>query len=168
MSDDGTGKARSQALRRLFVSAERDRHGAIEVEPRGQTAAGFVYRHGARAVSVVERQERHGHLTHRQAAAARQLYADYVFGVCGVRDREAATGTGGAVTYTDAQLDAAGRYRQARDRLGGRLFPLVFAVVVADVSVPDYARPRGLNPTSTMALLRLGLDMLADFYGTHG
>jgi hypothetical protein len=154
-------------LRRLFVTPERARDRRLEVEDRGATAAGHVFSRGLRLVSVVERQERHGHLTHRQAAAARQLYRDYVFGVRGVRDREAATGTGGAVGYTDSQLDAAARYREVHDRLGSRLFPLVFAVCCDDVSVPDYARLRGLNPTSTMALLRVGLDMAADCLAIH-
>lgn len=155
------------SLRRLFVSPERARDRRLEVEDRGATAAGHVFARGLRVVSVVERQERHGHLTHRQAAAARQLYNDYVFGVCGVRDREAATGTGGTVGYSDSQLDAAARYREVHDRLGSRLFPLVYGVVIDDVSVPDYARVRGLNPTSAMAILRVGLDMVADVLGVH-
>lgn len=155
------------SLRRLFVSPERARDRRLEVEDRGATAAGHVFSRGLRVVSVVERQERHGHLTHRQAAAARQLYNDYVFGVCGVHDREAATGTGGTVGYSDSRLDAAGRYREVRERVGGRLWPLLYAVAIDDVSVPDYARVRGLNPTSTMALLRVALDMAADCLGVH-
>lgn len=156
------------SLRRPFVPAARAHDGSLEVEPREQTPGGFVVSRGVRRVTVVERQERHGHLTHRQGCAARELYRCYAFGICCVRDRDAATGgNGGAAGYTDSQIDAATRYREARDRIGGRLFPLVYGVVIDDVSVADYARLRGMNPSAAQELLRLGLDTLADLWGIH-
>lgn len=154
-----------ESLRRLFVPAARAGDPAIEVEPRGQTAAGHVYEFGARRVPTLERMERHGSLTHRQGAAGRRLYQDYVFGIVGARERDAATANGSPSGYADSQIDAAGRCRAVKERLGPRLWPLCFAIACDDVSVPDYARHRGLNPTSTVAVLRIALDMAADVYG---
>lgn len=153
-----------ESLRRLFVPAARAGDRALEVEPRGQTAGGHVYQFGARRVTALERMERHGHLTHRQGAAGRRLYQDYVFGICGARDRDAAVGNPFPGGYSDSQLDAAGRCRAVRDRLGPRLWPIVQGVVLDDVSVPEYSKARGLNPTSSAAVLRLALDIVGDVY----
>jgi hypothetical protein len=153
------------SLRRLFVPAARAHDSRLEIEAREQTAAGFVVSKGLRRVTVIERMERHGHITHRQGCAGRQLYRDYVMGVCGARDRDAAVGGSSPGGYADTQLDAIRRYRTVRDRLGPRLWPLCFACTCDDVSVPDYARTRGLNPTSTAAVLRVALDMVADTLG---
>jgi hypothetical protein len=149
-------------LRALFVPAARASDSRLEIEAREQTAAGFVISRGARVVSVIERMERHGHITHRQGAAGRQLYRDYVIGICGARDRDAAVGNGSPAGYADSQLDAIRRYRTVRDRLGPRLWPLAYAVVVDDVTVADFARHRGLNATGVQTLLRLALDLAGD------
>lgn len=160
--------AADASLRRLFVPAARAHDSRLEIEAREQTPGGYVISRGLRRVSVIERQERHGHITHRQGAAARELYRCYAFGIVGVRDREAATGgNAGPAGYTDSQIDAAGRFRAAHDQLGHRLFPLVYSITVEDVSVADYARLRGANPTSVQTLLRLGLDLLADLWRIH-
>jgi hypothetical protein len=156
-----------ESLRRLFVPAARASDSRLEIEAREQTAAGWVVSRGLRRVSVLERMERVGAITHRQGCAGRQLYRDYVMGVCGARDRDAATGSSGTGGYADAQIDAVTRYRMVHDALGPRLFPLIYAVVLDDVSVPDYARVRGLNRTSVTAILRLALDLTGDVYGTH-
>jgi Domain of unknown function (DUF6456) len=153
------------ALRRLFLPAARAHDASLEIEAREQTAAGWVVARGVRRVSVPERMERVGAITHRQGSAARQLYSDYALGVCGARDRDAAIGDGSPGGYADSQLDAIRRYRMVRDRLGPRLWVVVFSVVCEDVSVPDYARHRGLNRTSTTEVLRIALDMAADCYG---
>lgn len=153
-----------ESLRRLFVPAAQARDDGMEVEPREQTPGGFVISRGVRRVSVLERMERVGAITHRQGAAGRLLYHDYVVGIMGARDRDAGTGTGNPGGYSDHQIDAATRYRNAREKLGPRLWPLCFAVVAQDVSVPDYARVRGLNRASTTAVLRLALDFLGDAY----
>lgn len=153
------------SLRRLFVPEAQANDDRLEVEAREQTASGFVIRYGARKVTVIERQERHGHITHRQGAAARQVYRDYALGVAGARDRDAATGSSGTAGYADAQLDALRRYRTVRDRLGGRLWPLTYAVIVEDITVADFARHRGLNATATQTLLRLALDLAGDALG---
>jgi hypothetical protein len=160
--------AADASLRRLFVPAAQAADTRLEIEAREQTPGGFVVSRGLRRVTVIERQERHGHITHRQGCAARELYRCYAFGICGVRDRDTATGGhAGPTGYTDSQIDAAGRFRDAHDRLGHRIFPLVYSITVEDVSVADYARLRGANPTSVQTLLRLGLDLLADLWGIH-
>jgi hypothetical protein len=154
-----------ESLRRLFVPAARANDASLEVEAREQTASGWVVSRGARVVSNLERMERHGHVTHRQGAAGRQLYRDYVLGVCGARDRDAAVSGSSPGGYADAQLDAVTRYRTVRDRLGPRLWVVVYSVVLDDVSVPDYCRARGLNPTSMTQVLRIALDMAGDTLG---
>jgi hypothetical protein len=155
------------ALRRLFVPAAQASSDRLELEPREQTPAGWVVSKGLRRVSVVERMERVGAITHRQGCAARQIYRDYCIGIAGARDRDAAVGNSSPAGYTDTQLDAATRYRMVRDRLGPRLWPLAYSVVLEDISVPDYARVRGLNRASTQAVLRVALDIAGDVLGTH-
>lgn len=157
--------AADASLRRLFVPAARANDDRLEIEAREQTASGFVISRGARVVSVLERMERHGHITHRQGAAGRQLYRDYALGICGARDRDAAVSNGSPGGYADTQIDAVGRYRMVRDRLGPRLFPLAYAVTVDDVTVADFARHRGLNATGVQTLLRLALDLAGDALG---
>lgn len=154
-------------LRRLFVPEAQAADPGLEIEAREQTPAGWVVSRGLRRVSVVERMERVGAITHRQGCAARQLYRDYCIGIVGARDRDAAVGNRSPAGYTDTQLDAASRYRMVRDRLGGRLFPIVYAVVLDDVSVPDYCRVRGLNRTSMTQVLKVALDIAGDVLGTH-
>jgi hypothetical protein len=161
------GRSADASLRRLFVPAARASDSRLEIEAREQTAAGFVISRGVRVVSVLERMERVGAITHRQGCTGRQIYRDFVMGICGARDRDAASGNGSPAGYTDAQIDAVTRYRMVHDALGPRLFPLLYAVVLDDVSVPDYARVRGLNRTSVTAILRLALDMAGDVLGTH-
>jgi hypothetical protein len=155
------------SLRRLFVPAAQAADPGLEVEAREHTPGGFVVSTGLRRVSVIERMERVGAITHRQGCAARQIYRDYAVGIMGARDRDAAVGNGSPGGYTDTQIDAATRYRMVKDRLGPRLFPLVHAAVLADVSVPDYARVRGLNRASMTQVLRIALDMAGDILGVH-
>lgn len=150
------------SLRRLFVPQAQANDDRLEVEAREQTPAGWVVSRGARRVSTIERMERHGHITHRQGCAGRLLYQDYVVGIMGARDRDAGSGARSPGGYSDHQLDAARRYRMVRDRLGPRLWVVVYSVVLDDVSVPDYARHRGLNRTSATEVLRIALDMVGD------
>lgn len=157
-----------QALRRLFVSDDRAQHNAVVVEPREATPGGFIVRSGARVQPVVERLQRRGQLTRRQHAAAAELYRCWALGVCGAKDRQAVNGSWEPAGYADAQLAALARYREARDLLGGRLWPIVFSVAIDDVPVTRWAESHRENTQAQMGVLRVGLDMLADLFGLHG
>jgi hypothetical protein len=58
-------------------------------------------------------------------------------------------------------------YRRCRDACGGRLWPVVWAVCVEDMTCQRWANERGhgMHPNSALALLRVALDMVADELG---
>lgn len=115
-----------------------------------------------RAGSSLELLGKRRSLTLRQFKAGARLEASYRLGVMGLHG----CGDGGLSVggFSDARLAAAQDYAQARDALGGRLWPVVWGVVCGDQSVQEVAFERQINPTACMALLKLALDLLADHY----
>lgn len=102
-------------------------------------------------------------LSARQAAAGRRLASSYALGIVGLRH---STGAGSHMppAYMDARVAAAKDYESARDALGGRLWPVLWSVVCGDEVVSEVAKRRKSNPTAIMAVVKLALDTLADFY----
>jgi hypothetical protein len=120
-----------------------------------------------RIMSQVECLERRGTLTARQARAGVRIYQCWALGIMGARDSDA-TGTGSDPGgYTDAQLDAAREYREIRDYVGPRLWPICFACACEDFSPARWANERGhgLHKAAAVELLRLALDTAADALG---
>jgi hypothetical protein len=134
-----------------------------------QLADGFGTRR--RVMSAIEVLERRGSITPRQARAGARIYATWALGICGAHDADA--GGGGSFDaggYRDAQLDAATEYRRIRDAVGGRLWPLVFAVCAEEMSPSRWANERGggMHKLGAAELLRHGLDLAADAIGDDG
>jgi hypothetical protein len=129
-------------------------------------ADGFGER--TRVMPALEVMQRRGALTHRQAEAGRRLYEDWAVGICCARDSEAGGSTvhdpGG---FTDRQLDAARRYRQARDAVGARMWPCLFAISCNEWSIERFANERGagMDVKQWRGVFKVSLDILADFYG---
>lgn len=126
-------------------------------------ADGFGER--VRVMPMVEVMERRRQLTPRQCRAGLAIHRCWALGICGARDSEASgngTDPGG---YTDAQLDAAQEYRLIRDAVGGRLWSIAFSVSCEDWSPSRWAVDRGggMNPKGAIALLRVALDIAADY-----
>lgn len=120
-----------------------------------------------RVMGMVEVLERRGTLTARQARAGAAIYAAWALGIMGARDGEAGGNGSDPGGYTDAQLDAAQTYRELRGAVGGRLWPVVFAVACEDFSPAQWANERGhgMDPKGAIALLRVALDTAADMLG---
>jgi hypothetical protein len=116
-----------------------------------------------RATHALDAMERRGILTSRQIAAGRRLLASYSLGVMGLR-QEVPHASRIPAQWIEAKIAAERDYDDARDLLGGRLWPVVWAVTCNDQSVQELARERLQNPTATATLLRLGLDLLADHF----
>jgi len=152
------------ALRRSLVRPEREQHGTVLVEPTCDVPGAMT----ARSVSSLERLRNRGQLTLRQSNAGTRLYEDWAIGICCARDGDAGGSTvhdpGG---YADRQLDAATRYRKAREAVGPRMWPCLFAVCCEEWSIERFANERGggTDRKGWAAILRLSLDTLADFYG---
>jgi hypothetical protein len=156
---------RDRLLRASLVDPLREQHSTVVVEPRDVTAGGLPGSMGARVQPAIERYLRRGQLTVRQAEAARRLYALWALGIEGVRQTTRGCSAYSPAGYTDEQIDSATAYRRARDLLGARLWPLVFAVVVEDFTVERFANERGRNSQSTLEVLRYALDTLGDGFG---
>jgi hypothetical protein len=150
------------ALRRSLVSDDRQRHNRVLVE---KLSDGFGAR--ARVQSMLERYERRGQLTPRQSRAGERIYAAYALGVVGARNGDASGNGSDPGGYSDAQLAMAEEYRIIRDAVGGRLWPVCFAVAVEDWSCQRWANERGyrMHPNGALALLRVALDIAADALG---
>lgn len=120
-----------------------------------------------RVMPQVEVLERRGALTPRQCRAGLRIYAAWALGIAGARDSDATGNGSDPGGYTDAQLDAAREYRIIRDAVGGRLWPLCFAVSVEDWSPARWAvdRGKGMHKAAAVELLRLGLDLAGDAIG---
>jgi hypothetical protein len=121
-----------------------------------------------RVMSQIETLYRRGALDSRQARAGARIYATWALGICGAHDADA--GGGGTADYggyRDAQLDAATEYRRIRDAVGGRLWPLVFAVCAEEMSPTRWANERGggMHKLGAAELLRHGLSLAADCIG---
>ena len=162
MSDRDEDLAACMALRRSLVSDDRQRHNRVVVE---KLSDGFGSR--ARVQSALERYERRGQLTSRQARAGQRIYEAYALGVVGARNGDA-TGNGSDPSgYTDAQIAMAQEYRLIRDAVGGRLWSLTFSVCCEDFSCARWANERGggMHPNGALCLLRVALDIAGDALG---
>lgn len=115
-----------------------------------------------RVGSALDLLERRHALTLRQYRAGARLEASYRLGIVGLHG----PGDGGVTLdgFSTARLAAARDYAAARDALGGRLWPVVWAVVCGDQSVQAVSIERQINPTACMTLLKLALDLLADHF----
>lgn len=162
MTEDDPELAACMALRRSLVSDNRQRHNRVVVE---KLSDGFGSR--ARIQSALERYERRGQLTSRQAHAGERIYAAYALGIIGARDGEATGNGGDPGGYADAQLAMAQEYRIVRDAVGPRLWSVCFAVCVEDMTCQRWANERGhaMHPNGALALLRVALDTAADALG---
>lgn len=150
------------ALRRSLVPDVRRNHNRVVVE---KLSDGFGSR--ARVQPVLQRYEHRGQLTSRQARAGQRIYEAYVLGVVGARNGESTGNGSDPAGYTDAQLAMAEEYRLIRDAVGGRLWPIAWAVCCEDWSCARWANERGygMHPNSALALLRVALDTAADALG---
>lgn len=162
MSDRDEDLAATLALRRSLVSDDRQRHNRVLVE---RLADGFGSR--ARVQSALERYERRGQISARQARAGERIYAAYALGVVGARNGEASGNGSDPGGYTDAQIVMAQEYRIVRDAVGPRLWSVCFSVCVEDMTCQRWANERGhaMHPNSALALLRVALDTAADALG---
>lgn len=151
------------ALRRSLVSDVRQQHNRVVVETLSD---GFGSR--ARVQPSIERMAQRGLISARQARAGGLLYEDWALGIVCARDAEAGGSSvpdpGG---YRDRQLDAATSYRRAREAVGLRMWPILWHVSCDDWSVERFANElgSGTDRKGWMAILKLSLDILADFYG---
>jgi hypothetical protein len=119
-----------------------------------------------RVMSQIEVLERRGALTARQARAGDKIYWCWSVGVLGISDAEPNGQGGDAEGYAAVQLDAAKLYREVRDRVGPRLWPITFACVIEDFSPFRWANERGhMHKAAAAQLLRLALDTAADALG---
>jgi hypothetical protein len=116
------------------------------------------------SVSALEAMARRKVLSARQMAAGRRLSASYNLGIVGLHQ---STGCAAQMPphYMDAKVSAATDYERAREAVGGRIWPVLWAVVCGDQTIHEISGERGLNPTAAMTTLKIALDMLADHYG---
>jgi hypothetical protein len=131
-----------------------------------QLADGFGTR--GRVMPMTEVLRRRGTLSERQSRAGARVYEAWAFGICGARDADASGGgTSDPGGYRDRQIDAATEYRKAREAVGGRMWPVLFAVVCEEWSIERFAneRGRGTDKRGWTAILKLSLDTLADHWG---
>ena len=140
----------------------------IIVEARVTTPGGMVAAYGARVQPTIERMLARGQITRRQHEAGARLYKTYLLGVCGARDHDASgCSAWSPAGVPDAVLSSLTDYRRARESVGPRMWPCLFAVCIEDMSVDRFAneRGKGADRKGWMAILRLALDTLADHYG---
>lgn len=156
----------SDALKRSLVPPERENHGQrVVIEARCVTGTGHVIEHGARVQPAIERYLKRGQVTGRQARAAETLYRAWAVGIQGARLPAPGCASYSPGGWRDAQVQAARVYENARNHVGKRLWPLLFAVCCEDWTADRFANERGRNSTGTMEALRYALDMLADSLG---
>lgn len=151
------------ALRRSLVSESREQHSVVVIERRTD-----VHAHGARVMPILEKYARRGTLNARQCRAGEMIYECWSIGIAGAHDSDA----GGSSMpdpsgIRDKQLDAATEYRRVRDALGLRMWPVVWAVCVEDMSVDQFANERGgtMDRKQWMGVLRVALSIAADHLG---
>jgi hypothetical protein len=153
-------------LRRSLVSEARDQHGTVLIEARAITSTGHVTESGARVQSPMERYLRRGQVTGRHGMAAERLYRAWAI------MNGAKLDPPGCVSYSpggwnDAQISATRAFVNARNAVGPHMWPLTFHVCCLDWTVQRVANEilGGRNPTSTMEVFRVALDMAADALG---
>lgn len=177
---------------KMLPTPQRKQHGrvveAIVVATDTETAkAGGRVR---RTQSPIERYASRDQLTRRQTDAAEDLRADWDFGIVGIKDgsRLERVSAGGQISMSDAQIDAATRFREAIGAIGKQAAAYVVPIVIGDsaggdISVESIARRRTIGSELTaeqlaarrresekriMGALALGLDILADHYQECG
>lgn len=124
-----------------------------------------------REMPPIERMHRDGSLSDRQRDAGTRLRDDYDLGIIGGRD--ALGGHAGAALgygYAERRLTAVRAYQDATRALGPRLAAIVVPIVTGivgggDLTVAALARMLGRNRQEVSGQLKIGLDILADFYG---
>lgn len=154
-------------LRRSLVSPERDaKADTVLMEARTRTTSGHIVEFGARVQTPIERYLKRGQITLRQGLAAENLYRAWAT-TEGARLESPGCTSYSPSGWRDAQIQAARLYVEAREHVGGRLWPMVFHVACLDYPVDRVCNEvlRGANVTATMALLRHALDELADAFG---
>lgn len=161
----------TDALRRSLAGEHRVQHDddRLEVEPATLTGGGLVGSYRVKSRPAIEQLESRGHITARQARAARRLYRCYSIGVMGARDGNKGSAAWSPTGYTDLQLGAATDYRLSRAAIGGADFEVVFMVAVMDQTATGYAEAHyqstsGRMVGQVMNRLRNGLDRLADYH----
>lgn len=152
------------ALKRSLVTAERGGHGDVVVEARAITSAGHAAEHGARVVSPVERYSRRGQLSLRQVRAAELIYRAWAI-MNGARPESGGCSAWTPAGWSDAQIAATRSYEAAQRAVGQRIWPLLFHIACLDWTCERFANERGRNSTSTLEVLRYGLDTVADVLG---
>ena len=121
---------------------------------------------------MIDRLERRGLLTARQAEAGRRLHDDWEM----IQQAPDRTQPGAAgmqpcrrpVVPAEERIDAAKRYRLALQRAGLRLSPLIVAVVLEDRSVEQFADFAQQDRRRVMGKLDHVLDEIGDVYGLPG
>jgi hypothetical protein len=151
------------ALRRSLVRAEREQHSTVLIEPTCDVPGAMT----ARSQPSIERMLRRGQISRRQAIAGQRVYAAWALGICGARDADASGNGSDPGGYTDRQLDAAREYRQIRQAVGLRLWPVLWHVACDDWSVDRFANERGngMDRKQLMGCLKMALEMAADHLG---
>lgn len=106
-------------------------------------------------------------ITRRQRNAARKLQQDYELGLCGASRPDIRVGPSGgrSAGISEARLFALRAYQGAVAHLGKRRCEIVLPVVCEEIDVSTLAEKRQGDRKEVMALLKHGLDELADHYG---
>ena len=121
----------------------------------------------------IERYRSRGEISERQATAGLRLRNDWEIGICGARQRDilGSKAVHGPVGYSDMQLDAAMKYRDAVRVLGPAARAIVEPVVCGDeaggdVTVGMLAKSRAdMTAQQLFGAFKIGLDTLANHYG---
>jgi len=137
----------------------RSQHQEVTATPSG--TAGEIIRS---VQSPIDRYLARKIVTMRQYAAARTLFKDYELGICGARDPDAKGGGGTGTPISEAQIMAAEAYGRAVRFMGKRLSAIVLPIVCEQVDASRLAERMGERRDGVMAILRMGLDSLQDFY----
>ncbi len=171
--------ARSTNRRKLIaalatVPAERSQHDLLIAETRVEHDADGRQRSktvGLRvaAQTPIDRYLSQGHISPAQWWGGDQLRADFERGSFEVlaRSRWDSQPTGGLADFGAVSLAACAarrEYVKAIEALPGRLSPIIVHVCCLRGYAADWAIAKGLPRGDGMALLRLGLDLLADHY----
>ncbi|MBF0560704.1 MAG: hypothetical protein HQL37_01560 [Alphaproteobacteria bacterium] len=179
-----TARARRSRLREHADPLElRARNGADII--RVETLEGGERKHPRKVRHPLESLLARGAIDIRQHAAGMRLFNAWQIGPCRARDTDGGErlpgirGAGGIDGLTVAALDACRDYRLALEFLGLRLSAYVLPVVCEEISVREFcarlerkrlegggSRQACLpgDEHGVMAVLRLGLASLADYY----
>lgn len=180
MTQKPTRSHAAPKVRRKLIAAlvlapvERTQHDVLIAETRVEQDPGGgkpVKTVGLRvaAQTPIDRYLSQGHISPAQWWGGDQLRADFERGSFEVmaRSRWDSQPTGGLADFGSVSLAACAArraYVKAIDALPGRLSPIVVHVCCLRGYAADWATAKGLPRGDGMALLRLGLDLLADHY----